>query len=43
MVSNILNTLVNKGVLDSGYDSEKNDFIFWVKEDANNQETPETD
>lgn len=44
MVSNILNTLVNKGVLDSGYDSEKNDFIFWVKEDANNKEqTPETD
>jgi glucan phosphorylase len=44
MISNILNTLVNKGVLDSGYDSEKNDFIFWVKEDENNQkETPETD
>lgn len=44
MVSNILNTLVNKGVLDSGYDSEKNDFIFWVKEDADNKEqTPETD
>jgi hypothetical protein len=43
MISNILNTLVNKGVLDSGYDSEKNDFIFWVKEDENNQkETPET-
>jgi len=43
MISNILNTLVNKGVLDSGYDSEKNDFIFWVKEDDNNQtETPKT-
>jgi len=36
--------LVNKGILDSGYDSEKNDFIFWVKEDADNKEqTPETD
>lgn len=44
MISNILNALVNKGVLDSGYDSEKNDFIFWVKEDANNKEqTPKTD
>lgn len=44
MVSNVLNTLVNKGVLDSGYDSEKNDFIFWVKEDdKDTKETPETD
>jgi polyribonucleotide nucleotidyltransferase len=33
MVSNILNSLVNKGVLDSAYDDEQNDFIFWVKEE----------
>lgn len=44
MVSNILNALVNKGVLESAYDSEQNDFIFWVK-DADNQkdQKPETD
>lgn len=32
MVSNILNSLVNKGMLDSAYDSDKNDFVFWVSE-----------
>jgi len=37
MVSNILNTLVNKGVLDSAFDTDQNDFIFWVKEDENNK------
>jgi hypothetical protein len=44
MVSNILNALVNKGILESAYDSEQNDFIFWVK-DENNQkdQKPETD
>lgn len=48
MVSNILNKLVNQGVLESAYDDESNDFIFWIKEDhdQNNQaksEKPETD
>ena len=33
MISNILNSLVNKGFLDSAYDSDQNDFIFWVKEE----------
>jgi hypothetical protein len=33
MISNILNSLVNKGLLDSAYDDEQNDFIFWVKEE----------
>lgn len=32
MVSNILAKLVNDGLLDSAYDSDKNDFIFWVKD-----------
>lgn len=32
MVSNILNSLVNRGVLESAYDTESNDFIFWIKE-----------
>jgi hypothetical protein len=44
MISNILNSLVNKGVLDSAYDSDQNDFIFWVKEeDDNKNQKPETD
>jgi hypothetical protein len=32
MVSNILSGLVKKGLVDSAYDSESNDFVFWVKE-----------
>jgi hypothetical protein len=43
MISNILNSLVNKGVLDSAYDSDQNDFIFWVKEedDTKSNQKPE--
>lgn len=39
MVSNILNGLVNKGLIESAYDTESNDFIFWIKdnEEQNNQ------
>lgn len=44
MISNILNSLVNKGVLDSAYDSDQNDFIFWVKDDDDKQnQKSETD
>lgn len=43
MVSNMLNHLVNKGVLDTAYDTECNDFVFWVKENDEKQEKPETD
>jgi regulator of PEP synthase PpsR (kinase-PPPase family) len=45
MISNILNSLVNKGVLDSAYDSDQNDFIFWVKEDDDTKQSrkPEAD
>lgn len=46
MVSNILNKLVNKGVLETGYDEDINDFVFWTKDDQNNidrKEKPETD
>jgi len=45
MVSNILNTLVNKGVLDSAFDTDQNDFIFWVKDedDSKQNKKPETD
>jgi hypothetical protein len=40
MVSNILNNLVSKGLVDTAFDSEANDFVFWIK---NNEELPETD
>lgn len=44
MTSNILNGLVNKGLVETAYDSESNDFIFWIKDDNKNmQEKPETD
>jgi hypothetical protein len=33
MISNSLNKLVSEGVLESGFDSELNDFVFWIKED----------
>lgn len=44
MVSNILAKLVDKGLVDSAFDIESNDFVFWVKDNGNEQqETPETD
>lgn len=42
IVSNIINSLSQKGLIESAFDSELNDFVFWVK-DANQQEKPETD
>ena len=33
MVSNIVHKLVSRGVLDTAFDNERNDFIFWVKKD----------
>lgn len=41
MVSNILNSLVSKGLVESSFDSDANDFIFWIKNE--NQDKPETD
>jgi hypothetical protein len=45
MVSNILNSLVNRGVLESAYDSESNDFVFWIKDNNEKEDNqkPETD
>lgn len=44
MVSNVLNSLVQKGLVESAYDSETNDFIFWIKDDNHKDfEKPETD
>ncbi|NDB61857.1 hypothetical protein EB001_25965 [bacterium] len=37
MVSNILAKLVNDGLIDTAFDSEKNDFIFWVVDKDNNK------
>lgn len=44
MVSNILNNLVQKGLVESAFDNESNDFVFWIKENEKDQdEKPETD
>ena len=32
MVSNLLNSLVNRGLVETAYDAEEDDFIFWVKD-----------
>ena len=41
MTSNIVNGLVQKGLIETAFDSESNDFIFWIKEDENQK--PKTD
>jgi hypothetical protein len=33
MVSNIVKDLVSRGLVESAFDSDKNDFVFWVKTD----------
>lgn len=43
MVSNIINGLVQKGLVETAFDSEANDFVFWIKEDEDEKEKPETD
>lgn len=45
MISNMLNSLVNKGILESGFDNESNEFVFWIKnhENQKNTDKPETD
>jgi Tfp pilus assembly pilus retraction ATPase PilT len=35
MISNMLNNLVNKGLIETAFDAESNDFIFWVKDNTN--------
>jgi Mg/Co/Ni transporter MgtE len=39
LVSNMLSSLACKGMIESAYDEQINDFVFWIKDD----ETPETD
>jgi hypothetical protein len=36
LVSNILSTLVNKGLIETTYDPELNDFVFWCNDSNNN-------
>lgn len=48
LVSNLLNELVNKGMVETAFDAEANDFIFWIKDDnkqdiKNKLQQPETD
>tara|TARA_B100001094_G_C18152219_1_gene784313 strand:+ start:862 stop:1320 length:459 start_codon:yes stop_codon:yes gene_type:complete len=42
MISNIVLGLVKKGLVDSAFDDEKNDFVFWVKK-KNDNENEKTD
>ena len=37
MVSNILNSLVQKGLVESAFDNESNDFIFWIKDNEKDE------
>lgn len=45
MIGNILNGLVNKGLVDVAFDEESNDFLFWCAEehDKTKKKKPETD
>lgn len=36
MVSNVLSDLLNKGIVESAYDTEANDFVFWIKNNDKN-------
>jgi len=43
LVSNILSNLTKKGLIESAYDDELNDFVFWCSEDENkNNKKPKT-
>lgn len=45
MISNIITNLVKKGLVETAFDNEANDFVFWVRENYENKdaEKPETD
>jgi hypothetical protein len=40
MVSNIIHNLVNKGFIETAFDNDRNEFIFWVKKDTENGNFP---
>ena len=35
MVSNMLNKMASENILESAFDEQLNDFVFWIKEDDN--------
>lgn len=39
LVSNILNRLASKGLIETAFDTELNDFCFWVPSDENQKHT----
>jgi len=45
MISNMIKNLVKRGALESAFDDELDDFVFWVKKDNGEQDEqrPETD
>lgn len=43
LISNILNGLVNKGLIETAYDEKSNDFIFWVNSNDSKNKKTETD
>ena len=40
MTSNIIQGLVKKGLIETAFDDESNDFVFWIKDE--DKEKPET-
>ena len=38
MISNIVKDLVSKGMVESAFDNEKNDFVFWIKKQDEHSE-----
>ena len=38
MTSNLLASMVSSGILESAYDSEINDFVFWRTNEKDNNE-----
>ena len=34
MISNLLNNLVNRGLIETAFDSQANDFIFWISDEV---------
>lgn len=43
LVSNLLASLVKKGLIESAYDPEENDFIFWTKKENDDDDEYETE
>jgi hypothetical protein len=41
LISNILKSLVNKGLLETGFDDSINDFIFWIPDENKKQDSKE--